>query len=166
MISSNCLAKVFRAVYCSSHSRKAAFSVVCCARAASRACSMRCSSALRVMFFTKIVYTKVVFMPRGESQTLPSILSFRRRWLRGCLLGWPFRYNEGNLQGADLVGYAVEDADAEGELAGREVDLLEELEGGLHELGVLVWGEGQVHGLAADGGEVAVRVVGGDVELE
>jgi hypothetical protein len=54
------------AAYCSSHSRKAAFSVLCCDRATSRACSIRFSSALRVTFFIRLQCT--LFSCRRQCQ--------------------------------------------------------------------------------------------------
>ena len=77
-----------------------------------------------------------------------------------------FGYGEGDFEGADFVGRVVEDAHVEGDLAGREVDLLGELERGHYELAVLVGGEGPLDGLGFGGDEFAVDVVGGEFELE
>src|ERR1017187_1007584 len=52
-----------------------------------------------------------------------------------------FRDGEGDFEGAEFAGGGVEDADAEEELAGGQVELLGELVGALDELPVLGAGE-------------------------
>ena len=77
-----------------------------------------------------------------------------------------FGDGEGDFEGADFVGGGVEDADAEEELAGGQVELLEEAEGTLNELLVLGVAERHFDGLTEAGDEFAVGVVGGDVDFE
>jgi hypothetical protein len=77
-----------------------------------------------------------------------------------------FGDGEGDFEGADFVGGGVEDADAEEELAGGKVELLEEAEWTLDELLVLGVAERQFDGLTEAGDEFAVGVVGGDVDFE
>jgi len=80
------------------------------------------------------------------------------RGFRGLFFG----DGEGDFEGADFVGGGVEDADAEEELAGGQVELLEEAEGTLNELLVLGVAERHFDGLTEAGDDFAVGVVGGD----
>ena len=70
-----------------------------------------------------------------------------------------------NFEGADLVRGGVEDADPEGDLPGRQVELLGELEWRFDEFAVFVGTERQVHGLVHGGYDSAVDVVGRGVEF-
>ena len=62
-----------------------------------------------------------------------------------------FRDGEGDFQGAEFARGGVEDADAEEELAGGQVELLGELVRALDELPVLGRGERHLDGLAEAG---------------
>ena len=74
---------------------------------------------------------------------------------------------QGNFQSAYLVGEAVEDADAEVDATGRQVEMLGELEHGrVVGLRIFVSLEREWGGLPEGGDEFAVAAVGGDVEFE
>ena len=73
---------------------------------------------------------------------------------------------EGDFQGADLVGDAVEDADAKEERAGEERELLVEHDGGLDEALVALGSEIEGDVLAVVAEEFSVEVVGVEGELE
>ena len=65
-----------------------------------------------------------------------------------------------------MVGVAIEYAGAESDGAGRKVDGEIELERNLDEVEVFGRGERELEGLAADGDDLAVGVIGDEVELE
>src|ERR1017187_8715085 len=73
---------------------------------------------------------------------------------------------QGDFEGAGVVGDGVEDSCAERGLAGRQVDGEIELEWGADEVLVLLEGEREFEGLAADTYSFGVGVVGGEVEFE
>ena len=73
---------------------------------------------------------------------------------------------DGDFEGADFAGDAIEDTDVERDGAGRQIDVLVEAVGLGFELVELFGREGEIDGLGEMGDEFAVDVVGGDVELE
>ena len=85
--------------------------------------------------------------------------------LRGYRTVGILRNNHRDVDGADPLGDAIEHANAEGDEAWGKVELLEELEGCTDEISVLGCGERERHGLAAAIDQLAVGVVGGDVEF-
>jgi hypothetical protein len=84
----------------------------------------------------------------------------------GVQLFGGFGEGDWEFEGADFVGGGVVDAGANEEGAGGEVERLEEDDRGLEEPLVAVVGEGHLDGLADAGEEVAVAVVGGEIEVE